>query len=81
MVVLSPKAYNGKIGLLLCCPVTSQIKNYPFEVPISGSIPNVALCDQLKSVDWRSRNTKYKSKITADELAEIRERIVLLLGL
>ena len=80
-MVLSPNAYNGKIGLLVCCPLTSQIKNYPFEVPISDSIPNVTLCDQLKSVDWRSRNAKYKSKITADKLAEIRERIAPLLGL
>ena len=35
-VVLSPAAYNGKTGLMVCCPMTTQIKNYPFEVAISG---------------------------------------------
>lgn len=32
--VLSPKSYNGKVGLALLCPITSQIKGYPFEVMI-----------------------------------------------
>jgi len=56
-VVLSPKAYNGKVGLALFCPITSQVKGYPFEVrlpeglPVSGSI----LADQVKSLDWQAR--------------------------
>jgi mRNA-degrading endonuclease toxin of MazEF toxin-antitoxin module len=54
-VVLSPARYNGKTGLMVCCPTTTRIKNYPFEVPIAGDPPSVALADQLKSVDWRAR--------------------------
>jgi mRNA interferase MazF len=33
-LVLSPSAYNGRVGLALFCPITSQVKGYPFEVPL-----------------------------------------------
>ena len=56
-LVLSPAAYNGRVGLALLCPVTSQVKGYPFEVPLpAGSgIEGVILSDQVKSLDWRAR--------------------------
>jgi mRNA interferase MazF len=31
-LVISPKAYNSKVGLGLFCTVTSHVKGYPFEV-------------------------------------------------
>lgn len=40
-VVLSPSAYNGKVGLALLCPITSQIKGYPFEVQIPSGLVHV----------------------------------------
>ena len=54
-VVLSPGSYNGKVGLLLACPITSQVKGYPFEVAIPPGlkIRGVVLSDQVKSLDWR----------------------------
>lgn len=58
-LVLSPASYNGKGGLMLCCPVTSQVKGYPFEVAMaaaSGKVSGVALADQIRCVDWRARN-------------------------
>ena len=56
-LVLSPKSYNGKVGLALFCPVTSKVKGYPFEVklPDGYAVSGVVLSDQLKSLDWRSR--------------------------
>ena len=54
-VVLSPAAYNGRTGLMLCCPTTTRIKGYPFEVRLAGAPPSVALADQIKSLDWRAR--------------------------
>src|SRR5208282_3786959 len=33
-LVLSPSAYNGRVGLALLCPITSQVKGYPFGVPL-----------------------------------------------
>ena len=48
-LVLSPAAYNDKTSLMICCPMTTQIKNYPFEVLIDGTPSNVVLADQVKS--------------------------------
>lgn len=58
-LVLSPKIYNGQVGLMLACPITTQIKGYPFEVPIKGvDKPGAVLADQVKSLDWRARNAQ-----------------------
>jgi len=59
-VVLSPAAYNAKTSLMVCCPMTTQIKNYPFEVVISGASPSAVLADQVKSLDWRKRRATRK---------------------
>ena len=56
-LVLSPESYNRKVGLALLCPVTSQVKGYPFEVPIPDGlkVSGAILADQVKSMDWRVR--------------------------
>ena len=74
-VVLSPSAYNAKTSLIICCPMTSQIKNYPFEVRIVGASPSAVLADQVKSLDWRKRGARGKGTISAAELAEVRAKI------
>src|SRR5712671_6699430 len=74
-VVLSPAAYNVKTSLMVCCPMTTQIKYYPFEVVIAGASPSAVLADQVKSLDWRKRRAKHKGKISAAELAEVRAKI------
>ena len=79
-LVLSPSAYNGKTGLMLCCPMTTQIKGYPFEVLISSGKPSAALADQVKSLDWVARKAVRKGKATPTELAEARAKIGALLG-
>jgi mRNA interferase MazF len=79
-VVLSPSAYNAKTGLMVCCPMTSQIKNYPFEVRIAGASPSAVLADQVKSLDWRKRGARRKGTISAAELAEARAKIRALIG-
>lgn len=79
-VVLSPAAYNGKTGLLLCCPLTSHIKGYPFEVAITGKRRSVALADQVRSLDWRARGAVYKGRAQPAEVAEIRTKVGALIG-
>jgi len=80
-VVLTPKAYNEKTSLLICVPLTTKVKSYPFEVAISNEKDGVALADHVKSPDWRARNAKYKGRITQEELGEIQEKLGLLLGI
>lgn len=79
-VVLSPAVYNAKTSLMVCCPMTTQIKNYPFEVVIAGSSPSAVLADQVKSLDWRKRRAKRKGIISMAELAEVRSKIRALIG-
>ena len=79
-MVLSPAAYNGKTGLMLCCPMTTQIKGYPFEVLVSGRPPSAALADQVKSLDWVVRKAKKKAKATPEEMAEVRAKVLALGG-
>jgi mRNA interferase MazF len=79
-LVLSPAAYNGKTDLMVCCPMTTQIKNYPFEVVIAGAPPSAVLADQVKSLDWRSRRAARKGTVSAEELAEVRGKILALIG-
>lgn len=79
-VVLSPATYNEKTSLMVCCPMTTQIKNYPFEVIIAGATLSAVLADQVKSVDWRKRPARRKGTIAAVELAEVRAKIQALIG-
>jgi mRNA interferase MazF len=79
-LVLSPASYNDKTSLAVCCPLIKQIKNYPFEVLIGGSPPRVILADQVKSLDWRSRNARRKGRVTAEQLAEVRAKVPALIG-
>lgn len=73
--MLSPAAYNGKTGLMLCCPLTTQIKGYPFEVVLAGDPASAALADQFKCLDWVARKAKRKRRAAAPEMAEVRAKI------
>ena len=79
-LVLSPAAYNGKTGLMICCPMTTQAKGYPFEVKLGKDAASVVLADQVKSLDWRARNTKRKGLATDVELAELQAKLRVLIG-
>ena len=79
-VVVSPAAYNGKTSLMVCCPVTTRIKGYPFEVAIAGKPDSVVLADQVKSLDWRARRATRKGRVSAAELEEVRGKLRALVG-
>lgn len=78
-VVLSPARYNEPTGLIICCPITTKIKGYPFEVILSGAPPSVVLADQVKSQDWRARKAERKGRVSAAELAEVGAKLATLL--
>ncbi len=79
-VVLSPSSYNAKAGLMLCCPVTTQVKNYPFEVAMDDGRGGAILSDQVKSIDWRARKAAHKGRVADSTLAEVRAKVRALIG-
>lgn len=81
-VVLSPLAYNAKVGLAILCPITSHIKGYPFEVIIPNGLPvnGVILADQVKSLDWRAREAEFICALPAATVGEILQKIDVLLA-
>lgn len=80
-LVISPEAYNYKTSLLLVCPITSQVKNYPFEVKIPSGlqIQGVILSDQVKSLDWKARNAQYVCRVPEVIVQKVIEKIRVLI--
>ena len=80
-VVLSPGDYNSKVGLAILCPITSQVKGYPFEVRIPDGLPvrGVVLADQVKSLDWRARQAEWMCTLSPDVTAEVLAKLGVLL--
>jgi len=72
-LVLSPKSYNQATKLMLCCPVTSRAKGYPFEVVIFGCsrLSGVILSDQIRSLDWMARNAEFIDRVSGAVLSEV----------
>ena len=82
-LVLSPRVYNAKARLAIACPITSQVKGYPFEVPLprTGRIVGVVLADHVKNLDWQARRVLFEAKAPVDVLTDVRERLRPLVGL
>ena len=66
--------------MIVCCPTTTRIKGYPFEVPLAGPPASVVLADQVKSQDWRARRAVRKGRVSPTELAEVRAKLRALIG-
>ena len=81
-LVLSPKAYNVKVGLAIFCPITSQVKGYPFEVavPQGLTVGGVILSDQVKSLDWKARQAEFISRLPDGLLTTVLKRLGTLVG-
>jgi len=81
-VVLSPEAYNARVGLALLCPVTNQIKGYPFEVPVPEGLPlsGAILADQVRSLDWRVRHAERICALPPKHISELLGKLGTLLS-
>ena len=81
-MVLSPAAYNGKVGLAILCPITRQVKGYPFEVQIPRglAVGGVILADQVKSLDWRAREAELAGRLPVATVVEVLQKLNTLSG-
>ena len=75
-LVISPASYNGKAGLMVCCPMTTQIKGHPFEVvtQIDG-VDCAVFSDQVKSLDWKVRKAKKKAVVPPEVMLHVRAKL------
>lgn len=82
-LVLTPREYNRKTSLAVLCPITSQIKGYPFEVALPLKLPlqGVVLVDHLKNLDWHQRRAEFKGKVPSATMAEVLAKVAALLGI
>lgn len=80
-LVLSSARYNALTGLMVCCPMTTKARGYPFEVPIKSIRGGVVLADAVKNLDWRERRAQRKGRATPAELADVRAKLRALLAL
>ena len=80
-LVLSPARYNAARGMMICCPLTSRIKGYKFEVIVSLDPPSAVLADQVKNMDWRARGAVLKEPASLNVLFEVQAKIKSLLQL
>lgn len=80
-VVLSPADYNAKVGLAIICPVTNQVKGYPFEIliPEGLTVSGAILADQVKSLDWQSRKAELICTLPTEIVNEIIQKVCVLL--
>ena len=80
-VALSPESYNQRTSLALFCPVTGQVKGYPFETGLPDGLPvkGVVLCDQIKSLDWTARGAEFICELPEEALDEVMGKALALL--
>jgi mRNA interferase MazF len=79
-LVLSPGSYNGRTSMMVCCPLTTQVKGYPFEVVISRDPPSAVLADQIKNLDWQARRAVRKGRASDAVLESVRGKVRALIG-
>jgi mRNA interferase MazF len=81
-LVVSPAAYNGKVGLALLCPITSRVKDYPFEVeiPPGFKVGGAVLSDQLKSMDWQARGAELICRLPRAVVLQVLTKVGVLLS-
>lgn len=81
VLVISPGAYNEKVGLIIVCPITRQIKGYPFEVqiPFGLDVTGVILSDQVESLDWRVRNAELICELPGEVVQQVLQKLGVLL--
>lgn len=81
-LVISPAGYNRKVSLAIFCPITRQVKGYPFEVGIPSGleVSGVVLSDQVKSLDWRARKAEFICKLPHSATLEVLDKLGTLLS-
>jgi mRNA interferase MazF len=82
-LVLSPAIINEKTGRCSVCPITNNVKPFPFVtvLPNGLEVSGAVLVDQLRALDWRTRKTRFACRAPDLILQEVRAKLKPLLGI
>lgn len=81
-LVISPATYNGKTGLMVCCPMSTKIKGHPFEVVTTiNGLACAVLSDQVKSLDWQVRRASKKAETSPEVMLHVRAKLKAMLAI
>ena len=72
-LVVSNTQFNVKTKLAMVCPITNTFRNIPFHVPIPQevSLTGYIMVEQIKSVDYTSRQVAFIEKSPNSLLYEV----------
>ena len=72
-LVVSNDDFNEKTSLALFCPITNTNRAFPLHIALSGQsrTTGFVLCEQLKALDYESRNAQYVEQISLETLHEV----------
>ncbi len=80
-LVISSQSYNERVGMMLVCPITSQIKGYPFEVALKlRDVEGVVLVDQVRSIDWTCRPVSLGGRCDEETVEEVQHKLNVLIN-
>lgn len=81
-LALSPEAYNRKVGLAIFCPITTQVKGYPFEVaiPARSKAAGAVLSDQIRNLDWQARNAQFFCRLPDAVVSDVQKKLEVLIA-
>jgi len=72
-LVVSNFVFNRATGLAIVCPITNTDRQIPFHlaVPSSASLTGFVMVEQVKSVDFNSRNVKFVEKAEGELISDV----------
>ncbi len=83
-IVLTPKPYHEKTGRAIVCPITSKVKDFPFNLPIPAIPPHLPLkgailSDQVRTIDLGARGATFAGRLDDPMLRDIVDLLFTLL--
>lgn len=80
-LVLSSNEYNRNLGLLICCPISTSIRNATTEVAIDNlDEPSVVAANLIQTLSWKERKVKFITEAKTGVMDEVLIRLIPLIG-
>ena len=82
-LVMSPRIYHERSKIAVVCPITSNIRSWPWKVilPDGPGISGAVLVDQIRSIDRVGRNLRIAGQAPERVVAEVQAKLAALCGI